>query len=70
MSVNMSSTTIPSDFIPGTVHLVDLDGTMHALHANNAEHDIVLVPAPSNDPNDPLNWAPRRKTLLMFCLCV
>jgi hypothetical protein len=41
--------------IPGTVHLVDLEGTMHAKHAKGGQKDIVLVPAPSNDPDDPLN---------------
>lgn len=41
--------------IPGTVHLVDLEGTMHAKHAKGGQKDIVLVPAPSSDPDDPLN---------------
>lgn len=36
--------------IPGTVHLVDLEGTMRAKHAAGAAaHDIVLVPAPSDE---------------------
>ena len=56
--------------IPGTVHLVDLDGTMHAQHANGGQRDIVLVPTPSQDPDDPLNWSPRRKTLSMVCMGV
>lgn len=48
--------------IPGTVHLVDLEGTMRAAHASCAgQEDVVLVPAPSADPDDPLNWTPRRK---------
>ncbi|KAG9575710.1 MFS general substrate transporter, partial [Aureobasidium melanogenum] len=54
--------------IPGTVHLVDLDGTMHAQHARGGQRDIVLVPTPSQDPDDPLNWSPRRKTLSMVCM--
>lgn len=39
--------------VPGTVHLVDLEGTMHAQHAKGkgVRQDIVLVPAPSNDPD-------------------
>ncbi|KKY16779.1 putative mfs transporter [Diplodia seriata] len=57
--------------IPGTVHLVDLDGTMLAKHAAGAQvDDIVLVPAPSDDPDDPLNWSPRRKALSSTCMCV
>ena len=50
-------------FIPGTVHLVDVEGTMKAKHLNAGKGDIVLVPTPSSDPNDPLNWTPRRKLL-------
>jgi hypothetical protein len=52
--------------IPGTVHLVDLDHSLHTRHAGNAG-DIVLVPTPSNDPDDPLNWTPRRKLQATIC---
>nr|OQO22165.1 hypothetical protein B0A51_08368 [Rachicladosporium sp. CCFEE 5018] len=55
---------------PGTVHLVDLEGTLLAQHAEGGERDIVLVPAPSSDPDDPLNWSPRRKLLSTICMCV
>ena len=42
--------------VPGTVHLVDLEGTMRAQHAKGAgKNDIVLVPAPSSDPDDPVS---------------
>ncbi|KAF5671980.1 transporter HOL1 [Fusarium circinatum] len=58
-----------SDFVPGTVLLVDLDGTLETRHAQ-AHRDIVLVPTPSDDPDDPLNWSRWRKTLLMTTLCV
>ncbi|KAJ3538869.1 hypothetical protein NM208_g5719 [Fusarium decemcellulare] len=54
--------------IPGTVHLVDSQGNMESQHAQGAEHDIVLVPAPSSHPDDPLNWSPRRKYLSAFCM--
>ena len=43
--------------IPGTIHLVDLEGTMAAKHAKGARQDVVLVPAPSADPDDPV-WPP------------
>ncbi|KAF2014697.1 MFS transporter [Aaosphaeria arxii CBS 175.79] len=56
--------------IPGTVHLVDLLGTMHAQHAKGSQRDIVLVPAPSPDPDDPLNWSPARKALSTACMCI
>lgn len=51
------------DHIPGTVYLVDIDGhETSALH--DASHkDIVLIPRPSSDPNDPLNWTYQRKLL-------
>ncbi|OIW30445.1 MFS general substrate transporter [Coniochaeta ligniaria NRRL 30616] len=46
--------------IPGTVHLVDVLGTSHLRH-EQGEKDIILVPQPTDDPNDPLNWSPRRR---------
>lgn len=50
--------------IPGTVHLVDLEGTIRAKHASGTQlKDVVLVPTPSSDPDDPLNWSPKRKWL-------
>ncbi len=56
--------------IPGTVHLVDLEGTILAKHSSSGQRDIVLVPAPSDDPDDPLNWSPKRKLLSTTCMCV
>lgn len=56
--------------LPGTVHLVDLLGTMTGRHAETGQKDIVLVPSPSSDPDDPLNWTPRRKALSTACMCV
>ncbi len=51
-----------NDIVPGTVHLVDVGHSMHTQHlAGN--NDIVLVPKPSSDPEDPLNWSPKRKGL-------
>jgi hypothetical protein len=58
------STEHAPDAIPGTVHLVDLDHSMRARHAGSG--DIVLDPTPSNDPDDPLNWSPRRKLMAMI----
>lgn len=56
--------------VPGTVHLVDLEHTLNAKHAQGGQHDIVLVPTPSSDPDDPLNWPPSRKMLSTICMCV
>lgn len=65
-----SSEPIEEQAIPGTVHLVDLLGTIGGRHAEGAQKDIVLLPAPSADPEDPLNWSPRRKMLSTICMCV
>ncbi|KAK8925513.1 putative MFS-typetransporter [Metarhizium anisopliae] len=55
--------------VPGTVHLVDLDRSAATPHTGN-HNDIILVPTPSSDPNDPLNWSPSRKRLHLVCLIV
>jgi hypothetical protein len=60
------ATSSDVDAIPGTVHLVDLEHTFHTRHAGS-EGDIVLVPTPSDDPDDPLNWTPRRKLTATIC---
>jgi hypothetical protein len=44
------------DVVPGTIHLVDTNAADHS-----KEHDIVLNPRPSDDPEDPLNWTRKRK---------
>ena len=66
----ITAITEKQGFIPGTVHLVDLEGTLLAKHASGGRRDIVLVPAPSDDPDDPLNWSPRRKMLSTASMCM
>ncbi|VVT49753.1 uncharacterized protein SAPINGB_P002426 [Magnusiomyces paraingens] len=61
---------INPDAIPGTVHLVDQEGTMNSAHHDKNAKEIVLSPTPSDHPDDPLNWSPRRKYLAMFCMVV
>lgn len=61
---------IDDSVIPGTVHLVDIEQTLNTKHAKGAQHDIVLIPSPSSDPDDPLNWSPRRKALSSACWIV
>lgn len=56
----MSSTPIP-----GTVQLVDIQGVVHAKHGEGHK-DIVLIPQPSDHPDDPLAWTPRRKLFNIF----
>ena len=56
---------------PGTVRLIDLDGTLATKHAQGmGQKDIILVPHPSEDPEDPLNWSIRRKLLATSCVVV
>ncbi|KAF3987433.1 hypothetical protein FT663_04133 [Candidozyma haemuli var. vulneris] len=45
--------------VPGTGYLIDESKT---------KKDIILIPTPSDDPNDPLNWSRGRKNLHMFCI--
>ncbi|KAK7419243.1 hypothetical protein QQX98_003395 [Neonectria punicea] len=51
--------------IPGTVQLVDAEGVLNVKHGKN--HDIVLVPQPSDHPDDPLRWSQPRKMQNVFC---
>lgn len=68
-TLHASGTEVDESEIPGTVQLVDLEQTVATLHAGSAK-DIILIPTPSSDPNDPLNWAPWRKRRHLICLIV
>ncbi|KAL9077585.1 MAG: hypothetical protein Q9157_003309 [Trypethelium eluteriae] len=59
-----------TEIVPGTIHLVDLEDRIHARHAGRGQRDVVLVPQPSNDPDDPLNWHRWRKHVFSTCICV
>jgi len=72
----MMDVTLEHRESPGTVTLVDLTGEIHAKHSSKAK-EIILVPTPSADPNDPLNWSKWRKwratmcaLLFTWCICV
>ena len=41
----------------------------HAHFKHNGEHKV-LVPQPSDDPNDPLNWSPLWKALSMAGMAI
>lgn len=54
---------------PGNVQLIDEDGILKTKHAAaSGLQDIVLIPTPSDDPEDPLNWTPKRKLLATSCI--
>ncbi|RSL38752.1 hypothetical protein CEP53_014610 [Fusarium sp. AF-6] len=69
MAVADLSTGPPPDFVPGTVQLVDIEGRCGIAHAED-QRDVVLIPAPSNNPDDPLNWSPARKRVFLACICI
>jgi MFS family permease len=53
--------TSHAGIVPGTVHLVDVAHDL--IGSRHHGEDIVLVPTPSADPEDPLNWSRKRKLL-------
>ncbi|KAL4811924.1 major facilitator superfamily domain-containing protein [Aspergillus spinulosporus] len=59
---------IDRDAIPGTFTLIDENHVLTTRHLESGDSDIVLVPEPSDDPDDPLNWSPRRKLLSTVCV--
>ncbi|KAG9568974.1 MFS general substrate transporter, partial [Aureobasidium melanogenum] len=58
----VENTEADFDHVPGTVHLVDVVGRASSSARHDAsQEDIVLIPQPSANPEDPLNWAHHRK---------
>ncbi|KAF2281389.1 MFS general substrate transporter [Westerdykella ornata] len=57
--------------VPATVILKEqesqntLEGTAGLKHGTGKDADIVLIPQPSEDPNDPLNWSTTKKWIIM-----
>lgn len=65
----MAPVDAQTDLPPGTVQLIDVDGTLLTTRSKDAKKsDIVLVPTPSKDPEDPLNWSKPRKWLATSCV--
>ena len=60
------------EFGDNGAHILDV----HQLQAGAAEvktasdGHTVLIPQPSSDPNDPLNWSPIRKHTMLFVISV
>lgn len=59
----MESTTTDHENVPGTVHLVNVAQKQSFSWHHTSHNDVLLVPSPSSDPNDPLNWSRQRKIL-------
>ncbi|SCU79777.1 LAME_0B00320g1_1 [Lachancea meyersii CBS 8951] len=60
----MPATSIDYEAIPGDSHLVNFG------EKNGEQGKVVLNPTPSDDPDDPLNWSPRRKWTAVACVLV
>ncbi|KAJ6027581.1 hypothetical protein N7460_012398 [Penicillium canescens] len=65
--------------VPGTVALADvdqqsIDNTAILKRGKGRDENIFLIPQPSDDPNDPLNWPWRKKiiivTIMVFGACL
>ncbi|KAI1087653.1 MFS general substrate transporter [Rostrohypoxylon terebratum] len=66
--------------VPGTALLTDVISSDNAhrhgelasalRHGRGKDADVVLVPQPSNSPNDPLNWPLWKKDLMLFFICI
>lgn len=55
------------EYVPGTVHLVDLEGDLH-VRKEDGNSDIILIPPPSSNPNDPLRWSKKKKQVQFWFL--
>ncbi|EME39285.1 hypothetical protein DOTSEDRAFT_75122 [Dothistroma septosporum NZE10] len=59
--------------VPGTATLEDLDpraSTARGYNYKKAKDGTILVPQPSDDPKDPLNWPLWRRDLICGILCI
>ncbi|KAK0270537.1 hypothetical protein LTR35_014073 [Friedmanniomyces endolithicus] len=60
--------------VPGTATLEDFTephtGTPHHANVKHGKDGIILVPQPSDDPRDPLNWPLWRRDLITGILCL
>jgi len=63
------------EVVPGTAFMTDQDDLPpeyseiprdRLKHGTGRFKDVILVPQPSDDPNDPLNWPQWRKELVLF----
>ena len=73
MSAKDTQQPMPADedLPPGTVRLIDTGANGVSKHAEGkGQTDIILVPNPSEDPEDPLNWTFRRKILATSCVVI
>lgn len=65
-----NSETASVENVPGTVHLLDIAGTLNVKKLQNGDKNIILQPQPLADVNDPLSWSKRKKDLQFILLWV
>ncbi|OJJ44486.1 hypothetical protein ASPZODRAFT_18676 [Penicilliopsis zonata CBS 506.65] len=58
------------DRVPGTVRLVDFGHQLHNVKHQTGKSDVVLIPQPTSNPNDPLNWSKARKEYHFWLLWI
>ncbi|EGD96752.1 MFS transporter [Trichophyton tonsurans CBS 112818] len=67
------------DNVPGTTYVLDDDGSSvetpvpeesHLKYDKSGSVPIILVPQPSDDPNDPLNWPLWKRDLILVILSI
>ncbi|OAL28547.1 hypothetical protein AYO22_02741 [Fonsecaea multimorphosa] len=59
------------EHVPGTALLQDVvpAETAHLKKGSGHDSDVVLVPQPSSNPNDPLNWPLWQRDLILVMFC-
>lgn len=67
MSSSASSSQFVEDVPPGTVHIIDVE---NILDVKKGSSNIILIPPPSPNPNDPLRWSQRKKNLQFWFLWI
>lgn len=55
--------------LPGTRRLFEDESSSVSGHSLEKHGDIILIPRPTQSPNDPLNWSIARKTWHSFLVC-
>ncbi|KAG7661810.1 uncharacterized protein J8A68_004666 [[Candida] subhashii] len=53
------------EIIPGTVQLVDVTGGLHVMK-NDSGDNVILIPQPTKNINDPLRWTRNKKHFQFF----
>ncbi|CUM67590.1 uncharacterized protein PRCAT00005290001 [Priceomyces carsonii] len=59
------------DFVPGTIKVFNTsdDGSISSGSLKKNKNGVILVPQPTESPNDPLNWGVTRKMWHFFVVC-